>query len=188
MGMVDLPVIDRLPRRRGTYILLCELGENRDLRVGRRLRYRFMAGGYAYVGSARGPGGLAARVGRHAASGKRRHWHIDFLLPPARLVGVLLHPIGGWGEEGEAPFLPHETRGKGAQEECRFAAWVAGSGATVVPRFGASDCRCPGHLFRVDATPPWEGWLERAIPSLDLRFLPASALSGQCAAGITASG
>jgi Uri superfamily endonuclease len=33
--------------------------------------------------------------------------------------------------------------------ECRWAKAIAEIGILSPPRFGASDCRCPGHLFYV---------------------------------------
>jgi Uri superfamily endonuclease len=32
-----------------------------------------------YVGSALGPGGLAARIGRHRRQNKLGRWHVDYL-------------------------------------------------------------------------------------------------------------
>ena len=51
------------------------------------------AGQYAYVGSAHGPGGLRARVGRHLRAEKPLHWHIDYLtaaLPVMHVVTVVV--------------------------------------------------------------------------------------------------
>jgi len=50
----------------------------------------FDPGLYLYVGSARGPGGLRARVGRHLRRDKSKKWHIDYLTASDsfNLVGV----------------------------------------------------------------------------------------------------
>ncbi|MBO2519621.1 MAG: DUF123 domain-containing protein [Firmicutes bacterium] len=86
------------------------------------------AGLYAYTGSAQRA--LPARLGRHLAGGSARHWHVDYLRAEAQVVGADVWP--------EAP----------REAECELAARLAASlpGAFRPPRFGASDCRCPGHL------------------------------------------
>jgi Uri superfamily endonuclease len=105
------------------------LDKSVSLAVGRLGRFTFPAGYYVYAGSARGPGGLSARLARHRRRGKRLHWHVDYLLARARLV--------------EAWTVVSDRR-----LECAWArAVMALPGAQVpVPRFGASDCRCPAHL------------------------------------------
>ena len=86
-------------------------------------------GRYAYVGSAHGSGGLAARVGRHLRADKPRHWHIDALTATAPVVEV-------W-------YAASPTR-----LECTWAAVLRDLPGVVlpIPRFGASDCSCPSHL------------------------------------------
>jgi len=49
------------------------------LHVGSLGTLTFQPGLYLYVGSARGPGGLRARVNRHVRRDKSRRWHIDYL-------------------------------------------------------------------------------------------------------------
>lgn len=90
-------------------------------------------GTYAYCGSANGPGGIRARVGRHLRAGKRMRWHIDHLTGAGRVRAILAEPGGS---------------------ECRlFARLRAMPGAGVpVPGFGSSDCRrCPAHLLSLPA-------------------------------------
>jgi Uri superfamily endonuclease len=103
------------------------------LRVGGLGRVRFLAGTYVYTG--RASRGLRARVLRHVHAGRRRHWHIDYLLAnaAARVVGVVL-------------------ASKDPEDECRVNGAGAEKGWVALPRFGASDCRsgCPGHLWRVE--------------------------------------
>ncbi len=74
----------RPPREPGIYILLVEVSAPIALRFDKRgSRVAWLPPGcYAYVGSAWGPGGLEARLGRHLGyrRGKRLHWHIDRLL------------------------------------------------------------------------------------------------------------
>ena len=86
-------------------------------------------GAYLYAGSALGPGGVRARVLRHARTDKRPHWHVDHLTPVAPLV--------------EAWFT-HDPR----RLECDLLAALASiRGAREPwPGFGASDCGCSSHL------------------------------------------
>lgn len=84
-----------LPAAPGTYVLRLRLDHPAQVRVGALGRGAFPAGWYLYVGSARGPGGLAARVGRHRQGGRRRHWHLDYLRPAMALTAV-------WWGLGEA--------------------------------------------------------------------------------------
>jgi|Deesub1362A_J573_1020465.scaffolds.fasta_scaffold05926_3 Uri superfamily endonuclease len=119
-----------LPRAAGTYTLLMELRPGRRLLVGRMGDHDFASGYYLYVGSAHGPGGLRARIARHIKAAWRaaRHWHLDYLLPHCALKEV-------WWTSNPAPL------------ECRWAGLLALLGSPQPPRFGASDCRCPGHLL-----------------------------------------
>ena len=57
-----------LPAMSGTYALLLRLDAAVQLAVGRLGDFTFPEGDYVYVGSARGPGGLRARVRRHILS------------------------------------------------------------------------------------------------------------------------
>jgi Uri superfamily endonuclease len=112
----------------GTYALLLELREPAELQVGRLGQIRFDLAFYLYCGSAFGPGGLAARLAHHLGPTRRAHWHIDYLRQIAEVVGV-------WYTGDAAPL------------ECAWASAAATlRGASIVPRFGSSDCRCPSHL------------------------------------------
>lgn len=123
-------MIGVLPHVKGTYLLLVLLPCPMRLQVGRLGTFDLSAGHYAYAGSALGPGGLAARVARHLNPSRRQHWHIDRLLNIGK-------PQAVWYVE-----LP-------VRLECAWARAVAAlPGASLpVPRFGASDCRCPAHLI-----------------------------------------
>jgi Uri superfamily endonuclease len=93
-------------------------------------------GWYAYAGSALGSGGLQARLARHARTQKRLHWHIDYLLKRARLVQ-------SW--HTACP----------ARLECAWASALlqVPKAQIAIRRFGASDCRCLGHLIYWPAHP-----------------------------------
>ena len=85
---------------------------------------------YVYAGSAFGPGGIRARVGRLLRAEKKPHWHIDHLSSRAVCIDVKTYPGG---------------------RKCSLVANLLASGATVpLPGFGSSDCRdCEAHLVRL---------------------------------------
>ncbi len=122
-----------LPDTGGVYAIVLRLPAPTCLRVlGREVR--LPAGRYVYVGSARGPGGLRARLGRHLRGDGRLRWHVDALRAAAEVDGFAY-----WVDEQVT--------------ECAVArALAALPGATIpIPRFGASDCRqgCAAHLIGV---------------------------------------
>jgi Uri superfamily endonuclease len=118
----------------GTYVLIIALEEGKVLRIGRLGVFHFAPGLYLYVGSALN--GLEARLARHQRATKRLHWHIDYLLPPGRLVATWLH------------------RGSERLECCWARALSSAPGVTpsAMP-FGASDCTCHTHLFHCQVLP-----------------------------------
>jgi Uri superfamily endonuclease len=115
---------------KGIYSLVLS-GGGAPVRIGALGELFFPGGYYVYIGSALGPGGLPARVGRHIrtalTSGPKTHWHIDYLLrdPSFRLLAVYCA----------------ETK---ERMECNVAGTVGGEGTV---KFGCSDCRCSSHLF-----------------------------------------
>lgn len=127
----------------GTYVLALWLAAPRSILVGRLGEFEVPSGWILYVGSALGPGGLQARLTRHwrrFASGKRPHWHVDYVREQAVWGGA-------WG------------RGSAERLECVWATALRHlpGARIIVPGFGASDCRCPAHLVRVPAL-PGEDW------------------------------
>jgi Uri superfamily endonuclease len=133
--------VDRsFPLAPGAYALVLRLAEDRDIAVGRLGKLGkygpvpFPAGWYVYCGSALG--GLAGRLRRYVSGPRRRHWHIDYLLEYAALVSV-------------AYTVTDERL------ECKWSD-VLGSqpnGRRFPFGFGASDCRCPGHLIWLPTQP-----------------------------------
>ncbi|MAG36302.1 MAG: hypothetical protein CL878_08665 [Dehalococcoidia bacterium] len=124
---------------RGLYVLLLRLlvpvGWQRPSRGHEP--HDLPVGWYAYVGSARGPGGLQARLRHHLRPPTRPHWHIDYLrLTGASVVDTLTLPDG-----------PGATRNW--PRECDLATELGArtGGRRWPPRFGSSDCRCAGHLI-----------------------------------------
>jgi len=89
-----------------------------------------LSGWYVYAGSARGSGGIRARLRHHFRRGKPVHWHVDELTNVAdRLLALA---------------LPHGS-------ECDIVDRLLRSNLfePALRRFGSSDCkRCPAHLLR----------------------------------------
>jgi len=63
----------------GSYLLVLENGENREIEVGKLGRVLFEKGYYVYVGS--GMNGVDKRIARHYRKKKSYHWHIDYITP-----------------------------------------------------------------------------------------------------------
>jgi len=110
----------------GTYIAVFDLPEWCRIEVGKLGRFWFRPGVYLYVGSAQR--NLSARLERHARREKPLRWHIDYLSTKANMFGAMIVPG------------PRER-------ECELAMELGQMYKLAVPRFGASDCRCRGHLF-----------------------------------------
>ncbi|MGI9382440.1 MAG: GIY-YIG nuclease family protein [Methyloligellaceae bacterium] len=125
---VGLDAASKIPSAAGAYALCLELASTLRLALPRLGDPVLTAGWYLYAGSARGPGGLGARIGRHFRRDKPVHWHIDRLTATARLAALPV-PDG---------------------QECALIARLIASPAFVVPvpGFGSSDCgRCASHLL-----------------------------------------
>lgn len=64
----------------GVYILVLELLDDVCLKIGRLGYVCLYKGIYGYVGSAKGSGGIEARIRHHMNKSKRRvWWHIDYI-------------------------------------------------------------------------------------------------------------
>ena len=131
---------------KGSYVLLLRLPEPQMIAIGSRPSTCFPAGYYAYAGSALG--GLEARVARHLRAEKKPYWHIDYLLQRAAIAGVIVAENAHRCECDIARALEN-------QFEC-------------VHGFGASDCRCSGHLFRADDKNQLKSAALTALRSLSL--------------------
>jgi len=114
----------------GAYLLVLALDARLALPVPRHGGGTLPAGVHAYAGSARGPGGIRARVRRHLRTEKPVHWHIDRVRAHARVLRVGVWPHG---------------------RECTWIAALLGAGAHApLPGLGSSDCRrCPAHLVQM---------------------------------------
>ena len=118
--------------RNGVYIAVFRLPRALNISVGKLGRASFQKGMYLYVGSAQR--NLQARLQRHGRKKKPLRWHVDYLSSRAQMIGAVVF-------EG-----PREY-------ECELAKELGEMLEPVMPGFGASDCRCGGHLFYA-AEPP----------------------------------
>lgn len=125
-----------MPTEKGTYVLHLSMDTSAEVTIGKLGTFHLAAGWYAYVGSAFGSGGLRGRLGHHLSAVNRPHWHIDYLRQVAMVVEIwyVVSPV---------------------RVEHQWAEVLQNlSGANIpVPRFGASDCKCPSHLFYFEAAP-----------------------------------
>lgn len=129
----------------GTYVLLLRPRRSETLEVGRLGALELRPGVYAYVGSAFGPGGLDARLGRHWRGGGSVHWHVDHLRRRSS-------PEGAWITRDPTP------------REHQWAEVLASMPDATLPMhgFGASDCACTTHLFRFRDPPALDRFRRRA--------------------------
>lgn len=121
--------IDRIPPDSGAYLLALRLNKPVNLPVFRLAEQAIAPGCYLYAGSARGGGGIRARVARHFRENKTIHWHIDHLTVAAAQIAAL--PV---------PFT----------DECDLVQRLIRSGGfkAALRGFGNSDCRrCESHLL-----------------------------------------
>lgn len=122
---------NRISSEKGAYILLVDLPLPVEVRLARTGIVSLPPGIYIYCGSARGPGGLRARLQHHFKKDKKPHWHIDRLTLKAQTVVALALENA---DECELVARLMET------EKFMFPA----------PGFGSSDCtKCKSHLLKM---------------------------------------
>ena len=134
--MASVAGLNDIKVKHGTYALILELDSFFRLSIGKLGAFNFPAGWYAYTGSARGPGGLPARIRHHLGIATRPHWHMDYLRPRGNMREI-------W--YGRGPWY----------DEHRWAACLRSMPGSValVPGFGSSDCRCETHLVYFPTRP-----------------------------------
>lgn len=118
-----------LPSGPGSYLLFVHLASRLTPDISKFAGRALEPGWFLYAGSARGPGGIAARAGRHLRTDKVLRWHIDHLTDAAQQV---------WA----APVLE--------RSECEIARLLSAERCFTVPivGFGSSDCpTCRAHLM-----------------------------------------
>ncbi|PLJ78104.1 GIY-YIG nuclease family protein [Infirmifilum sp. SLHALR2] len=138
---------------RGIYALVVEI-ESPSLIKLKGKDVSISPGIYVYVGSAKGPGGVRARVSRHVRKAKKVKWHIDLVttLPQARVLGAFCA----------------ET----VEPECVLVPPLESLGFEhVVKGFGSSDCTrgCTSHFLRWTKSGGVDGVLLEAFMLAGLR-------------------
>ncbi len=130
---------------KGVYLLWLRPLTFEPVEIGRLGVMVPQRGFYGYVGSAMGPGGIAARVGRHLRRDKAMRWHLDYLRPACEVVAL-------W-------YLL-----TGQRVEHRWAESLAGLPGAVpaMAGFGASDHPGATHLFHFDTLPALDLFADRA--------------------------
>ena len=122
---------------RGTYTLLLACKRPFKLRIGRLGQTEIEKGYYLYTGSALGTGAvsLEQRIARHQRRNKHVKWHVDYLTTRREITVV------------NVICLEAEKR-----LECRISRHILSDfkGKPIIPRAGASDCKCSGHLLSVE--------------------------------------
>lgn len=121
--------MEALPTGPGAYVLMFDLEWSMPLRIVTLPRIHLPPGRYAYVGSAKGRGGIRSRVRRHLRTHKKAHWHVDHLTTAASIVEILGFPDA---------------------DECAVVEWLLRRPRTTTPvaGFGSTDCkRCEAHLL-----------------------------------------
>jgi Uri superfamily endonuclease len=114
----------------GTYALILSCMSKARIKIGRLGTMRIQPGYNVYLGSALGSGGLRARIAHHQKLSTKPHWHIDYLRAHTWFHSVWLN-YDGRRHEHEWARAIHKVKD-----------------ATIpFPRFGASDCSCPSHLY-----------------------------------------
>jgi len=137
IAQLDPTVWTKLPAISGVYALQLFLSEPVNMKIGGLGTACLSPGSSVYIGSARGPGGIRARLGRHLRGGGVLRWHVDYLRNVSVPVAVAYFPASP------------ENQPDGPLECCWSRTLAALPGWQVpFPYFGSSDCRsgCPAHL------------------------------------------
>lgn len=115
---------------KGIYVLLIFINKDIKIKIGKLGKINFNKGHYFYVGSAQN--NLEKRIKRHELKRKKKHWHIDYLLSYKNVkIKDIFYKIAG------------------KKWECKTA-FLLSKFCDPVLCFGSSDCKCKGHLLKVN--------------------------------------
>jgi histidyl-tRNA synthetase len=114
------------PTLPGAYVLIIELAEPIEVTLRGKPKTILQGGRYLYCGSAKGSGGIRARLSRHMRPDKMIHWHVDLLTDAGRVTGAWIFP---------------------GRDECELVGGLSHLPAPI-RGFGSTDCpRCWSHLL-----------------------------------------
>ncbi len=136
---------------KGAYILIMR-SKGVTLDVGKLGKVNIPRGLVAYVGSARGPGGLGARLSRHFRKGKLKRWHIDYLTEREEIEVIGAFALLGGDESRVASLMMNEC-------------------TPIVAEFGCSDKKDDfTHLFLVKDLESLENRLNKLGKLIELQL------------------
>jgi Uri superfamily endonuclease len=114
------------PSSPGAYVLIIELTDSVEVNLPGKPKTILKAGRYLYCGSAKGSGGIRARLSRHMRPDKVIHWHVDLLTDAGRVTGAWIFP---------------------GRDECELVRALSRLPAPI-RGFGSADCpKCWSHLL-----------------------------------------
>jgi Uri superfamily endonuclease len=115
------------PPSMGAYVLLIELAAPVPVTLPGKPSTTLEASRCLYCGSAKGPGGIRARLAWHMRVSKKLQWHVDRLTEAGIVTGAWVFPGG---------------------DECKLVRTLSHL-PVPIPGFGSADCpRCRSHLLR----------------------------------------
>lgn len=114
---------------KAVYALFVNLEDSRGIEVGALGEIDFEPGMYVYVGSAMNS--VEKRLERHFSDTSNKHWHIDYLTAEAEPCDYFVLP-------------------EVSSYECILSDIMDELGEPV-QNFGASDCDCSSHLYRLSS-------------------------------------
>ncbi|MEM5871536.1 MAG: GIY-YIG nuclease family protein [Candidatus Aenigmatarchaeota archaeon] len=133
---------------KGIYVILMQMENESEIKIGSLGKIKFKKGFYAYVGSALNS--LEKRIERHLKRRKKKFWHIDYLLQKAEVIRIY--------------YLECKSK-----KECKIANFLS-KNLVCIHKFGCSDCKCKSHLFYSDKKSRLEKLLERKLKKENLKF------------------
>lgn len=141
---------------KGSYIVCLQLNKVTHVQIGKLGDHVFHPGFYYYIGSAFGPGGVAARCKHHLNISTSPRWHLDYLRRHGQVEEILFNT--------ETVHYEHVWARAFTQHNIDMP----------MPGFGASDCDCPTHLFFSSCKLDPRGFIEQTLDLFDTRKNPPS--------------
>ena len=118
---------EHAPSAPGAYVLLIGLAVPVEVALPGKPKTTLGPSRYLYCGSAKGPGGIRARLARHMRIEKSIRWHVDRLTKVGTVIGAWTFPGGN---------------------ECDLVRTLSHL-SFPIPGFGNTDCpKCQSHLLR----------------------------------------